>query len=103
MNDLMKEIADLEKGIIINNKTLTFYVLFGSFDKQARALILNCQACTGEYGCVFCLSRLQKINGKPVYLEKGIKRNKYMQIAAGIQAEQSRKIVKGIKGISCLR
>ena len=48
MNDLMKEIADLEKGILINENLFQFYVLYGSFDKQARALILNSQICTGE-------------------------------------------------------
>jgi hypothetical protein len=56
INDLKK----LEYGLVVKlntkeSKLLYFFVIFGIFDKPARAAILNMVNSTGYYGCLKCL------------------------------------------------
>ena len=103
LNDLMKEIGHLEEGLELNGERFNFFCIYGSFDKPARALILNIQNFNGTFGCPFCLAESRRINMKPTYTRKGKKRTHNMQIGLGIRAANSDQTTYGVKGISSLR
>jgi hypothetical protein len=56
---IVKQMKILELGMAheINNslKVLHFFLLFGIFDKPARALVLNIISSNGYYGCLKCI------------------------------------------------
>ena len=103
LNESMKAIHNLEKGIILNDKVYRAYVIYGSFDKPAKSLIYNAQSCTSKYGCLYCMSECVKINRKPVYLDQGMQRTHEYQIGKSIKASNQNKPDMGLKGISSLR
>ena len=74
LNDLMKEIGLLEEGVEINGEMFEFFCIYGSFDKPARALILNVQNLNGTFGCPFCLAEFCRINMKPIYIQVGFQK-----------------------------
>jgi hypothetical protein len=60
LNPIVKELKKLEYGISFKSrneesKLLNFFVLFGVFDKPARASILSLINSTGYYGCLKCV------------------------------------------------
>ena len=59
LKPIIEELKKLEYGLVVKinskeSKLLYFYVLFGIFDKPARAAILNMVNSTGYYGCLKC-------------------------------------------------
>ena len=59
LKPIINELKKLEYGLIVKvnlkeSKLLYFFVLFGVFDKPARAAILNMVNSTGYYGCLKC-------------------------------------------------
>ena len=54
MMPIIKDLKELELGIIINNEYVRFYLLHGVFDKPARAAIIGCKLMTGKSGCCKC-------------------------------------------------
>ncbi len=58
----------LENGLIINfgkKNIFKFFLLFGVYDKPARASLLNIKNSNGFYGCMKCLQR-----GKSIKINK---------------------------------
>ena len=106
LNMLFHEISLLERGIDIEQRGLfRIFCIYGSFDKPARAIILNCQSSNATYGCVFCKSKSIHRNKKCWYqLESSHSYKTQDHIKASmIQATQQNKPVKGYKGHSPLR
>ena len=54
LTPIYKELLELELGFLINEKIYKFYILFGVFDKPARASTLNIINSNGYYGCLKC-------------------------------------------------
>ena len=59
LKPIIIELKKLEYGLVVKintteSKLLYFFVIFGVFDKPARAAILNMVNSTGYYGCLKC-------------------------------------------------
>jgi hypothetical protein len=72
LTPILKQMKFLELGISFEivsglTKILRFYLLYGVFDKPARASILNIISCNGYYGCLKCIQPGKTINHVHLY------------------------------------
>ena len=70
------QLNSLEYGLTVKqnnfaNKVLRFFLLFGVFDKPARAEILNMKLSSGYYGCIKCLQIGKRYQTSKSKLKKG--------------------------------
>ena len=57
LNMVCNNISELERGVEIHSYFYKVYVIYGIFDKPARALMLGMKSSNATYGCSFCLSK----------------------------------------------
>ena len=105
VNEMCQEIYTLENGIPVQNTTIKIFVIYGIFDKPARAFMLNMQAHNAQFGCPYCLDPQFNKNHKNYY-----KLIKYPEMrenagawASMICAEEENKPNKGYKGYCPIR
>ena len=61
MGPVLEELKELEYGRIFNHRIYKFFLLFGVFDKPARAMILNIKQSNGHFGCLKCYKEGQSV------------------------------------------
>ena len=68
LEELFPQLRELEIGVNLQSvedyRNVNFYLLFGVFDKPARASALNLVNSTGYYSCLKCLQRGKNIQDK---------------------------------------
>lgn len=61
LKPIVKSLITLERGEFMTlnsvNTLVKFFLIFGIFDKPARAAVLNMKMCTGFYGCLKCYQK----------------------------------------------
>ena len=82
LNETLKEIKELEiNGIVMNDQTLCFFTIFGSFDKPASNIILFTKSFNSQFGCRYCLAERTTLNRKCCFLESAQPRNHLILIS----------------------
>ena len=75
LNDTMKHIKSFcNQGVEIDGTASKISVIYGSFDKPAKCMILNAASFNSTSGCMSCLEKCVRINRVPCYLGKGKRR-----------------------------
>ena len=80
-------------------------LVFGVFDRPAKAAVLNCKQFNGEYGCSVCIHPGKRLpNNSRIYLPDTVypERTHTDIEAAAIKAQNSNTSVQGVNGISPL-
>jgi hypothetical protein len=72
LTPILQKMKMLEFGITFEiqrdvKKILRFFLLYGIFDKPARASILNIISSNGYYGCLKCTQPVKTINHVHLY------------------------------------
>jgi len=62
LKPIVNTLIKLEKGIIINEKIFSAFLLFGCYDKPARAAITNINSSYGYYGCLKCCQKGERVS-----------------------------------------
>lgn len=106
LNKCCSEIGSLESGInLINGQLMKVYCIYGSFDKPARAAMLNHKASNAIDGCCFCDEKSLRQNRKCFYQVKNSYQLSTHEAALMnmIKAVEQNQPSMGYKGFSPLR